>query len=235
MAAGLGTAPQRDDTATAGQTAGHDVYTRLREDILSNTISPAHQLHEQDIAARLGTSRTPVREALIRLETEGLIEVMPRKGIRVVPVDAGDVREIYDILAALEALAAAKIAERSPADAALDGLRAAAAEMDRCFAANDLAGWAKGDDAFHQELVQLTGNARLRTITEALYAQAHRTQIVTLKMRTGIGSSNEEHGRIIGYLADGNREAARQALYDHRQRGGTEIYDILTDYGLPPL
>ena len=81
-------------------------YRQLRSRIVANVWPPGHQALEQAIALELGMSRTPVREALIRLQKEGLVEVVPRHGMRVLPVSANDMREIYEILTALESMAA---------------------------------------------------------------------------------------------------------------------------------
>src|ERR1044071_5104736 len=78
------------------------VYEALRRRILDNVWPPGHQALEQAIALELGVSRTPVREALIRLEREGLVQVIPRHGMRVLPMSAADMREIYEVLSALE-------------------------------------------------------------------------------------------------------------------------------------
>src|SRR4051812_8794246 len=77
------------------------VYQRLKQRILDNEYAPGTQVLEQDLASGLGLSRTPVREALIRLQQEGLVEVVPRHGMRVLPLSPRDMREIYTVLTSL--------------------------------------------------------------------------------------------------------------------------------------
>ena len=87
-----------------------EAYHGIRRRILDNQWAPGFQAMEQEVALQLGMSRTPVREALIRLGKEGLVEVIPRRGMRVLPVSPNDMREIYEILTALECMAAELLA-----------------------------------------------------------------------------------------------------------------------------
>ena len=106
-----------------------DAYHAIRRRILDNVYPPGHQALEGALAAELGISRTPVREALIRLAHEGLVEVVPRHGMRVLPVSPDDMREIYAVLAALESAAAEALALRRPSDAELQPLVDAIARL----------------------------------------------------------------------------------------------------------
>ena len=108
----------RDDGARASQ--AQRAYGAIKRQILDNEMPAGFQALEHELAARLGMSRTPVREALIRLEREGLIEIVPRKGMRVVPISTEDMREIYEVITALEARAAERLAERRPSRDDLD-------------------------------------------------------------------------------------------------------------------
>ncbi len=93
-------------------------YQALRGIILSNEWSPGFQATEQEIADRLAMSRTPVREAMMRLQAEGLVAVVPRHGLYVLPVSSKDMQEIYEILTSLEATAAGVLRESSTASTA---------------------------------------------------------------------------------------------------------------------
>jgi DNA-binding GntR family transcriptional regulator len=104
--------PSNERSAVPG--AVERAYRALRSRILDNTWPPGYQALEQALALELGMSRTPVREALIRLHNEGLIEVVPRHGMRVLPVSPADMAEIYTILTSLESLAAELAAPRKP-------------------------------------------------------------------------------------------------------------------------
>ena len=215
--------------------AGSNVYARVKAGILSNTYRAGAHIYESDLAETLGVSRTPVREALVRLEAEGLVACEPRKGARVLSVSADDMREIYDVLLALEAMSAGQLAKEAPGAERLSDLSQAIAEMESAYDRHDLEAWAQGDDRFHRALLRLNGNARVVAITDLLYSQAHRTQMITLRMREDLVASNEEHRTILGAIEKGDATAARDSMYAHRSRGGSEIARILETYGLPPL
>src|SRR3569623_2945181 len=91
-----------------------NAYAALKTAILRNTFPPGYQAAENDVAAQLGMSRTPVHAAVIRLQAEGLVEVQPRKGILVCAISSRDIREIYELTNALEGMAAEVIAMRAP-------------------------------------------------------------------------------------------------------------------------
>lgn len=222
-------------TAAAKTTRTVDAYGRLKAEIRSNRMPPGYLAPEPEIALRLGMSRTPVREALIRLEAEGLVELIPRRGARVLPIHADDMREIYEILTALEPEAAASLAARKPSDRELAPLDEATSEMERALADDDLDRWATADDAFHQKLIQLHGNRRMSEFVGALYDQAHRARMVTLRLRERPTKSTEEHREILECIREGDADATREAFRRHRVRTMAELLDILKDFRLPQL
>lgn len=220
---------------TERQSLTDEAYARLKSDIRANHLQPGELAPEPEIAARLGMSRTPVREALIRLEAEGLVELVPRRGARVLPIRAADMREIYEILSALEPEAAAGLAVRKPSVEDLAPLEQATVEMERALDADDLDTWAEADDRFHRALLTLHGNRRLAEMAGALYDQAHRARMVTLRLRERPKKSTEEHRDILECLHLGNAEAARNVFRMHRARTGRELLAILDTYRLPQL
>ena len=113
-------------------------YHELRRRILENEMAAGTQYLEQTLADELGMSRTPVREALIRLSDERLVEVKPRHGARVLPVSVSDMGEIYELLSTLEAIAAQRVAERGLNTAQLVRLDSAVAGIEQSLDRNDL-------------------------------------------------------------------------------------------------
>lgn len=212
-----------------------DAYARLKADILSNVLAPGYQAPEPEIAARMGMSRTPVREALIRLQSEGLVELVPRRGARVLPIQVSDMREIYELLTALEPHAAATVAKRKPSADDLAGLATAMAQMENALRADDLLAWAQADDRFHRSLLQLHGNGRLIAFASSLYDQAHRARMVTLRLRTVPQQSTEDHRAILTALADGDPIAAHDLFVAHRTRAAKDLLGILEKLGLTQL
>ena len=207
-----------------------DAYARLKDEIRTNRLPAGFQAPEPEIAIRLGMSRTPVREALIRLEAEGLVELAPRRGVRVLPVQADDMREIYEILTALEPDAAASLAARKPSQEDLAPLEMATSAMEHALANGDLDEWAEADDRFHRTLLELQGNRRLRNVVTALYDQAHRARIVTMRLRETPQKSTEEHRAILHNLQRGNAEETRRVFRQHRERAAKELLGILDKY-----
>src|SRR3954454_10607821 len=125
-----------------------DAYAALKEAIRENMFPPGYQGSEQVIATRLGMSRTPVHEAVIRLQEEGLVRVMTRRGVLVCTVSPDDMREIYDVIIALEAMAAELLADRPEVDrdAGVAELARANGAMRQALERDDLTAWAAADD-----------------------------------------------------------------------------------------
>jgi len=220
---------------TEKTTRADDAYEVLKGEIRANRMPPGYQAPEPEVALRLGVSRTTLREALIRLEAEGLVELIPRRGMRVLPIRADDMREIYQILMSLEPDAAGRIAASDPANRDLSAMEKAVDDMERALGDDDLNAWAEADDRFHSALLDLDGNRRLRGFVASLNDQAHRARMVTLRLREPPTKSNEEHRDILNAIREGNAEAARQAFFAHRQRAATELVGILVRSGIGQL
>src|SRR5436190_21381818 len=117
-----------------------DAYRKLKDAIRENEFHPGYQGSEQEIASRLGMSRTPVHEAVIRLQEEGLVRVLARRGVVICAISPDDMREIYEVIIALESTAAELLAEK-PVDvrvAITTELERVNAEMDAALEADDL-------------------------------------------------------------------------------------------------
>lgn len=212
-----------------------DAYERLKDEILQNRMPPGFQAPEPEIALRLGMSRTPVREALIRLEASGLIELVPRRGARVLPVSPTDMREIYEILTALEPEAAAGLARSRPTADMLSGLVEATDQMEAALQRSDLEAWAAADDSYHRRLLALNENRRLSSFVSSLFDQAHRVRMITLRLRELPLESTREHREILHHIQAGNVEVTRTVFRHHRERAAKELLSILENFKLPGL
>ncbi len=210
-------------------------YEQIKQRILGNVLPPGTQMLEQQLADDLGMSRTPVREAAIRLAREGLVEVRPRHGIRVLPVSAGDMREIYEILTALESAAAEACARRGLTEAEIEQLNQAVEDMDRALVDDDLEAWAAADEAFHRALTGLGGNRRLQALVDTIWDQAHRARMVTLRLRPKPKGSNDAHRALVAAIVARDSETARRLHHQHRQESGDLLIDILNHFGLSQL
>lgn len=223
------------DGARNGTPMSATAYTLMRQRILENRWPPGHQATEQEVASTLGMSRTPIREALMRLQQEGLVSVVPRHGMRVLPVSSRDMKEIYEILTSLESTAAGLAAERGLAPDEVAGLERATDEMEQALARDDLDAWAKADESFHSQLLDLGGNERLKAVVLNFWDRAHRVRILTLKMRPKPTRSTREHADLVDALRRGDAAAARSIHHAHRERAGRELLDLLHRLGLNQL
>ncbi|MCG8547882.1 MAG: GntR family transcriptional regulator [Alphaproteobacteria bacterium] len=212
-----------------------DAYERLKAEILENRMPPGFQGTEPEIAQRLDMSRTPVREALIRLQSDGLIELIPRRGVRVLPVAPSDMQEIYQLLTVLEPEAAGEVARVGLSAAQIAALEAATAEMDQALKEDDLDKWAAADDRFHRELLRCNGNSRLSAFVNTLFDQAHRARMVTLRLRDVPWKSTEEHQEILAALIAGDSKRTRKVFRAHRERAAAELLDVLEKCRLSQL
>ena len=225
------TAPKRAATTSLVDEA----YEQIHRRILDNAWPPGHRALEQEVALALGMSRTPVREALLRLQNEGLVEVIPRHGMRVLPVSPNDMREIYQILTALECMAAELLAQRQPSGKELEPLVAATKAMDKALKAGDLEAWAAADESFHKQLVELAGNRQLQATVMNYWDRAHRARMVTLRLRPKPVNSTREHRALVDRIAAGDADGAAQVFRAHRQRAGRELLAIFEHYRFAQL
>jgi len=210
-------------------------YAQIRQRILDNIWPPGHRALEQAIALELGMSRTPVREAIMRLCNEGLVEVIPRHGMRVLPVSPTDMREIYEILTALECMAAERLARRKPGEAELKPLVDASRAMDKALKAGDLDAWAVADERFHSHFIELAGNRQLQATVLNYWDRAHRARMFTLRLRPKPVNSTKEHMKIVERLRAGDAEGAAQVTRAHRVRATGELIAIFERYRLQHL
>ncbi len=208
---------------------------KLRNMIFAGELGAGTDHLESELADRLGMSRTPVREALLRLEAQGLVEVRPRKGARIKPLSPTDMAEIYDILTELESLAAAKAAEQNLPEAELTTLTTAIQDMEDALAREDREAWAAADDMFHHALTHLSGNARIVQISGMLADQVRRARMVTLYMRPAPTRSNEEHALVVDAIRRGDATAARNIHRAHRLAAKEVLLDLLQRHRLSSI
>jgi len=186
----------------------------LRSMIVSRELAPDAKLEEIDLARRLGVSRTPVREALIALEKDGLVRSRPNHGFTVVRANAESVLETYPIIGALEAAALELSATRSKGLAAdLHALNDRLSRETRKRQQYDL------DHGFHARLARDCGNPRLLELLAVEHDRARRFDGAHRRGTADQSGSCADHARIADALARGETGAAAQAVRDHWIRG----------------
>jgi DNA-binding GntR family transcriptional regulator len=208
------------------------IYHEIKRRILENEYPPGFQALEMSLAADFNASRTPVREALLRLEKERLVEIIPRHGMRVLPMAADDMLEIYQVMTKLESLVVELIATRKPDDVELRPLQEATRRMRQALDADDLDAWPDADDRFHRTMLEMAGNKRLAAIVNGFWDQTHRAQRVTIRLRKKPERSTANHIRLIEAFRRGDTSLARKIHEAQRRTSHAELIDILARYHL---
>jgi DNA-binding GntR family transcriptional regulator len=187
-------------------------------------LKSGQRLEEVELASRLGVSRTPLREALIGMEEDGLVRSSPNKGFCVVPADAALVREIYPILGALEAaalrLAAARLKSALPELTKINDTLARTADKTRQY---------ELDSQFHAVLTRLCGNPRLLKLLQTHWTQARRFDGAQRRGTADREGSCREHAQILRAVESGRIDDACDKLIDHWRRGEDVVIAWLAD------
>jgi DNA-binding GntR family transcriptional regulator len=228
-------ASPRDGGSRGEERSTDYAYRKLKALILDSEFAPGAFLLEKHAAAQLGLSRTPVREALVRLEQDGLLEIVPRHGARISALSPADMRDIYEVLTSLEPTAAEVLARQRPSADELADLSRACADMERALEASNLKAWAVADEAFHRDLAVRCGNRRLSDMIMTVWDQSHRARMFTLSLRPLPVQSTREHRAILDAILAGEPSAARELYRAHRRRGGAELMSIIEMHGFNRL
>lgn len=212
--------------------ATHVAKQEIRQLIFSGELVADSNHLETELAARLGMSRTPVREATLMLQAQGLLEVQPRKGIKINAMSIQDMADIYEVLTELECLAARRAARAGFANKQLQVLRATIKDMDLALADDNREAWAKADEAFHCELVRLGGNKHIESIVKMINDQIRRARSITLNMRPSPTKSNKDHRKLCQAILKGDAKMAADIQRQHREHAKDMLISILNNAGL---
>jgi DNA-binding GntR family transcriptional regulator len=190
------------------------VYEFLRDEMNRGRMEPGAFLNLNAIAERLGVSRTPLREALLQLETQGFVTVLPRRGFRLNPLTLDDIRHYYETIGALEA-AVLRNYGVALGLAEVERMRALNAEMGRAVAANDFDRYYDLNLAFHDVYLDLSDNkallALVRSLKQRLYDWPRRAGFIKTWEEHSIG---EEHTALLELLERGDLKGAAGYLRD---------------------
>jgi DNA-binding GntR family transcriptional regulator len=191
-----------------------EVTRRLREQIIRGELKPGQRIVEREIAQKIGVSRTPVREAVRRLESEGLLAITPNKGAIVTSLDLDDMKEIYLMRSVLEGLAARAAADYvTDEDLAelheiQDAIREAV-QARRYSLLNEI------NTSFHFRLYDISPWARLNQVIKSLWMDVKRMRATTLSWPGRAERVVEEHELILQLLKDKNAQAVEEAVRTH--------------------
>ena len=204
------------------------VFKTLRQAILTGELQPGERLMEITLTNRLGVSRTPVREAIHKLEQEGLVIMMPRRGAQVAQITEKDLIEVLEVRLGLEEMAVRFACERMT-DGQFTELCQAADEFSAAIERNDLTALAQADEKFHSLICRATGNDCLCGITNNLREQMYRYRIEHLKNHDARKNLDGEHKAICAALEKRNAEEAQAILYSHIENQQQSIIQMLKE------
>ena len=190
------------------------VFNTLRRAILKGELEPGERLMEIALANKLGVSRTPIREAIRKLELEGLVVMIPRKGAEVARITEKDLRDVLEVRTSLEKLAIELACDRITEDDIYD-LKLACKNFEESFGKDALTTIAEKDVAFHDIIFRSTKNARLIQILNNLREQMYRYRLEYLKDTQSHDRLVEEHQRIVDAIIDKNKEEAVRLIQEH--------------------
>ncbi|MGI5138485.1 MULTISPECIES: GntR family transcriptional regulator [unclassified Streptomyces] len=207
-------APAPEKPSVKQPPAADRVYAHVKQGVLGRRYEGGTLLTEGELADEVGVSRTPVREALLRLEAEGLIRLYPKKGALVLPVSAQEIADVVETRQLVEEYAARKAV---PAPQALiSRLEELLARQKEQAAAGDLAGAAVTDRTFHAEIVRSGGNEILSRLYDQLRDRQLRMGVAVMHSHPDrIAKTLTEHAEILQALRSGDAEAAVEIVHRH--------------------
>jgi len=207
--------------------AGRAVYASVRDAIISTELEPGRQISENELAAQLGVSRTPVREALARLRDDRLVEIVPQLGTFVSRISVSGVDDAQFLREALECSAVRLAAERcSPAD--LNGLQALIARQEAARDAGDAAGFFVLDDNLHSTLCELSGRPIAWAIVERANGHLNRVRRLSLAHPRYLAEMVAEHKVVVDAVGRNEPDAAEDALRHHLRMVLSDLPTIRT-------
>ncbi|MBS4535141.1 GntR family transcriptional regulator [Clostridium sp. D2Q-14] len=190
------------------------VFEHLREAIITGEIEPGERLMEIQLAENLGVSRTPVREAIRKLELEGLVIMEPRKGVYVSEVSITDVKEVLEIRVSLEGLGAYLAAERIKDDE-LQELLKKHEELNKSIKDRDVSGIVRKDTELHNIIFKAAKNDTLVDLIDGLMEQVKRFRVSYVSGHHKSSDLAKEHEKIICAIKNRNKEAAKKYAEEH--------------------
>ncbi|MDK2564441.1 GntR family transcriptional regulator [Romboutsia sedimentorum] len=193
------------------------VFENLREAIVEGKVKPGQRLMEVQLAEQLGVSRTPVREAIRKLELEGLVIMLPRKGAYVASMSLKDIIDVLEIRASVEGLAASLASERiSPED--IKKLEAILKDFEQSAAGSDVETLLKKDVEFHECIFKATKNKKLHQLINSLWEQVYRFRVTYISDYDSTVDIARDHKLILDAIKKGDNEMAKKHATEHIEK-----------------
>ncbi|MDV7105513.1 GntR family transcriptional regulator [Vibrio sp. TH_r3] len=205
-------------------------YVKLKSMILGNNFRINQQLLIEDAVEICGFSRTPVREALLRLQEDGLITLHPRHGLRICALCRRDLEELYELIAHLEITAIELCIQHTLTKEQISKLREYTRQMHLALEDNDIFLWAEHDRQFHEEIFKYTGNSRLIKTAKKYNEQNKRCKDIVIKLRPMPWDSINEHNKLVDAIEKKDAVGAREMHLSHWREVSAQFIEFLDNY-----
>lgn len=215
-----------------GTTYQQQAYEYVRDKILSMDYKPGDKITDSSIASELNISRTPVREALQRLELEGLINSEVRRGWRVTSLTIKDIEDIFDLKCEIEGLIARKAASYDEDDYRKE-LKNLLNAMKEASSNDDVESWKEIDSSIHHLFYVMAKNDRAESIINNLNDQWHRLRTGFIKLQGRLDRATDQHEKVILAIIDGDPDGADEAMHEHLNDVRNGLLQVLITMILP--
>ena len=202
------------------------VFNTLRKAILRGELKPGERLMEIQLANKLGVSRTPIREAIRKLELEGLVLMIPRKGAEVAQITEKNMQDVLEVRKALEELSVQLACERITPEQ-VEEMKMAAEDFRKVLKSGDVTKIAEADVKFHDIIFAATNNQRLITLLNNLREQMYRFRVEYLKQKECYPQLLEEHDKLIALISGGEVEEACELMGCHIDNLASTVSDVI--------
>lgn len=212
------------------QNRADHISAELQELIFSGVYKDGDRLDEISLAERFDVSRTPMREALKKLTSTGLVEHIPHRGVFVRQPGPIELLEMFEVMSEFEAICGKLAADRI-SESALDDLKAANLKCQAAKDNNDVDGYYLENERFHQIIYKQSGNAFLANEAQRLQKRLQPFRRVQLRFRGRIEQSMAEHELIVKALSNGDSELAESTLREHVSIQGNKFHQLIASFG----
>ena len=205
---------------------GDIVYEVLRDAIIKQVLKPGERLMETELAEEMDVSRTPIREAMRKLELEGYVVMVPRKGAYVASLSIEDITSLFEIRGALEALAAGLAAKRASSEEIKEMERNLLTE-EELFAANNVFEMIEMDAKFHELIYSASRNQRLQNMIKDLRDQIQRFRATSLSIPGRMRLALEEHRKIVEAIMASDVIKAQEVTAEHLRKAKKVLLKVI--------
>ena len=202
------------------------VFNTLRQAILRGELKPGERLMEIQLANKLGVSRTPIREALRKLELEGLVNMVPRKGAEVADITEKSLRDVLEVRKALEELSVQLACEKITEEE-IEELKRVAERFKDTLDDQDVTKIAEADVAFHDVIYTATDNQKLILLLNNLREQMYRYRVEYLKKEEAYPQLIAEHEELIDNISERNKEEATRIMCEHIDNQVATVINVI--------